>query len=81
MIDLDTGKARHLTTFTPTGSFLNLLPFFDQYHRSMTLWSPDSRKMVIAANDKQGPGIYVIDTQTGTSTRIASGDLASWSRK
>ncbi len=81
VIDLDTGDARHLTTFIPSESFLNLLPYFDQYHRSMTLWSPDSRKMVIAADNGQGAGIYVIDTLAGTSTRIASGDLAFWSWK
>jgi Tol biopolymer transport system component len=81
VIDLDTGDTRNLTTFTPTEAFLNLLPFFDQYHRSITLWSPDSLKMVIAAGDSQDPGIYVIDTMAGTSTRIAPGDLAFWSWK
>jgi Tol biopolymer transport system component len=81
VIDLDTGNTRHLTTFTPTNSFLNLLPFFDQYHRSLTLWSPDSRKLVIAAVDGPDPGIYVIDTVSGDKTRVASGDLAVWSWK
>jgi TolB protein len=81
VIDLDTGEARFLTTFTPTESFLNLLPYFDQYHRSITLWSPDSQEMVIAASDGQEPGIYVIDTVAGTSTRITDGNLAFWSWK
>lgn len=82
VINVDTGDSRHLVTFAPSDSFLNLLPFFDQYQRSIRLWSPDSQKLVVSTIDEQGqPGIYVVDVLEGTSTRIASGDLAFWSWK
>jgi Tol biopolymer transport system component len=82
VVDVETGKVRQLITFAPSDSFLNLLPFYDQYQRSMTLWSPDSREMVVAALDDQDePGIYVIDALEGGSKRIADGDLAFWSWK
>ena len=82
LIEVESGEVRQLITFAPTDSFLNLLPFYDQYQRSMTLWSPDSREMVVAALDEQDqPGIYVIDARGGGSKRIADGDLAFWSWK
>jgi hypothetical protein len=68
--------------FTPTDSFLNIFPFYDQYQRSITIWSPDSREIVIAGSQGQeNPGIYVIDALEGGSARIADGDLAFWSWK
>jgi Tol biopolymer transport system component len=82
VIDLKNSKSRHLIAFTPTESFLNIFPYYDQYQRSITLWSPDSREIVIAGNDDQdNPGIYVIDALEGGSVRIATGDLAFWSWK
>jgi Tol biopolymer transport system component len=81
-INVEDGSSRLLDSFTPTESFLNLLPFYDQYQRSMTLWSPDSRELVVAAFDPQGePGIYVIDALEGGKTQIADGDAAFWSWK
>lgn len=82
VIDLANSETRHLIAFTPTESFLNIFPYFDQYQRSITLWSPDSREMVIAGSDGQGkPGIYVINALEGGSARIADGELAFWSWK
>jgi len=82
VIDLASAESRRLVAFTPTDSFLNIFPYYDQYQRSITLWSPDSREIVIAGRLDQGnPGIYVIDALEGGSTRIADGDLAFWSWK
>jgi Tol biopolymer transport system component len=80
VIDLKNSKSRHLIAFTPTESFLNIFPYYDQYQRSITLWSPDSREIVIAGNDDQdNPGIYVIDALEGRSVRIATGDrIGRW---
>ena len=82
VIDLASAEFRHLIAFTPTESFLNIFPFYDQYQRSITIWSPDSREIVIAGSQGQGdPGIYVINALEGGSARIADGDLAFWSWK
>jgi Tol biopolymer transport system component len=82
VIDVNTGETRLLSTFRPTQSFLNVLPFYDQYHHSITIWSPDSREIVITGIDNQeAPGIYVVNAQDGNSKRIATGDLAFWSWK
>ena len=82
VIDLVNSKSRHLIAFAPTESFLSIFPYFDQYQRSITIWSPDSREIVIASSeDKENPGIYVINALEGGDVRIATGDLAFWSWK
>jgi hypothetical protein len=82
VIDLVNSESRHLIAFTPTESFLSIFPYFDQYQRSITIWSPDSREIVIASSeDKENPGIYVINALEGGDVRIATGDLAFWSWK
>jgi Tol biopolymer transport system component len=82
VIDLVNSESRHLIAFTPTESFLNIFPFYDQYQRSITIWSPDSREIVIAGSENQeNPGIYVINALEGGYARIATGELAFWSWK
>jgi len=82
VLEVETGESHHLVTFAPSDSFLNLLPFFDQYQRSIQLWSPDSRIIVLATEDERDPaGIFTVDTLSGSFSRIASGDLAFWSWK
>jgi hypothetical protein len=43
---VDTEELETLISFTPTSDFLQTVPFFDQYHLSLTFWSPDSRYFV-----------------------------------
>jgi Tol biopolymer transport system component len=83
VIDVQTGISKRLIEFTPTDDFLNIMPYFDQYQRSATIWSPDSTDLVISALDLDGePGIYVIETTEVSETRrLASGRLAFWSWK
>jgi Tol biopolymer transport system component len=83
VLDLQTGSAQRLIRFTPTGDFLNMLQFFDQYQRSATLWSPDSKNLVISALDQDGEyGIYTVDISgQSEANRLASGRLAFWSWK
>lgn len=82
VLEIDSGMSRHLVNFDPSEAFLNLLPFYDQYQRSIRLWSPDSRALVVTALDEQSaPGVYTIDIVSGTFLRIASGDMAFWSWK
>ena len=84
------GEPRSLFRFSPTGEFFTHLSFFDQYAYSHSLWAPDGSALVIAGTEGQqasrrngsGPSggqIYVIDADTGTALRIASGKTAVWS--
>ncbi len=76
-----TGETRELLSFRPTRAFLNILPFFDQYQRSTTLWSPDSKYLVLSALRPDGtPGIFVLPTSGQLSERfLVEGTLAFWS--
>ena len=83
VLDVQTGNSQRLTEFVPTEDFLGILPFFDQYQRSATVWSPDSNNLVISALDQDGEhGIYAIEISGNSEVRrIASGRLAFWSWK
>ena len=57
------------------------LPYFDQYLRSTSLWSPDSRALAYPALTAEGtPGIFV-SPASGTlrPQLVAEGDFAHWS--
>ncbi len=80
--DLGSGNTSRVTAFNPTDSFLQIFPFYDQYQRSGTIWSPDSKNLVLAGVDSSGDaGIFVVDADGGRSQKIADGDLAFWSWK
>jgi Tol biopolymer transport system component len=80
--DLVDGKTKQAAAFQPTDSFLQVFPFFDQYQRSGTIWSPDSQNLVLAGIDSSGnPSIYVVGADGSQSQKIADGDLAFWSWK
>jgi Tol biopolymer transport system component len=83
VLDVQTGSSQRLIEFTPTEDFLSILPFFDQYQRSATVWSPNSNNLVISALDKDGEGgIYSIEvSENSEARRLASGRLAFWSWK
>jgi TolB protein len=83
VLDVETGNSQRLIEYTPTEGFLSILPFFDQYQRSTTIWSPDSNNLVISAFDQDGEqGIYAIDAAGNSEARqLASGSLAFWSWK
>jgi len=83
VLDVTTGNSQRLIEYTPTEDFLSILPFFDQYQRSATIWSPDSSNLVISAFDQDGEqGIYAIDAAGNSEARrLASGSLAFWSWK
>lgn len=80
---VDTKELETLITFSPTPEFMQTVPFFDQYHLSLTFWSPDSRYFVVTkeAENKNGEGaVWVLDT-TGQAEalRVGDGTLAVWS--
>jgi TolB protein len=65
----------------PTGTFLQgYLAFFDQYARSMSIWSPDSTAFAYAAiDDTVGNHIWVQQLDEAEPTRITRGLFVAWS--
>ncbi len=82
-VDAATAKTWTIARFPTTRGLLNILPFFDQYQRSASLWSPDSRYLVFTALSAGGdPSIYVVPADGSLKPRLlAPGDSAFWSGK
>ncbi len=72
-----------LIAFSPTADFFQTIPFFDQYHLSLTFWSPDSRYFVVTKRNEDGSqdgAVWVMDTTGQEEPRqIGEGRLAVWS--
>lgn len=83
MLDVISGESQELFTFQPTDQFSAILPYFDQYHQSITIWSPDSNNVVLSFLDAAGtPGIAVAAASGQLEPRLlAEGYLAFWSWK
>lgn len=81
--DVQTAKTWTIAWFPATRGLLTILPFFDQYQRSVTIWSPDSRYTVFTAISSQGePAVYVAHADGSVKPRfLTAGDSAFWSRK
>jgi len=82
-LNVETEESKTLITFRPTEQFLNILPYFDQYHQSATIWSPDSNNLVLSfLNENNNPGIAVIAASGQLEPRfLTSGYIAFWSWK
>ena len=83
VLDVNTGENHELFNFVPTQEFLSVLSYFDQYHQSNTIWSPDNNNLVLSFLDSQGqPGIAVVAASGQLEPRLlAHGILAFWSWK
>lgn len=83
MLDVKTGESQELFTYQPTEQFKNILPYFDQYHQSNTIWSPDNNNLVLSFLDQDGkPGIAIVAASGQLQPRLlAQGYLAFWSWK
>lgn len=80
VLDVTTGESRELFTYRPTQQFLSVLPYFDQYHQSATIWSPDNNNLVLSFLGESGPGIAVVAASGNLEPRfLAQGYLAFWS--
>jgi TolB protein len=81
VLDAASGESHEVFTYRPTQQFLSVLPYFDQYHQSVTIWSPDNNNLVLSFLDNQGsPGIGVIAASGNLEPRfLAQGYLAFWS--
>ncbi|HEY3475054.1 MAG TPA: hypothetical protein VGK56_10625 [Anaerolineales bacterium] len=80
VLNVISGESRDLFTYRPTPQFLNVLPYFDQYHQSATIWSPDNNNLVLSFLGQSGPGIAVVAASGNLQPRmLAQGYLAFWS--
>jgi len=80
VLDVTTGKSTSLSTFLPTRDMVYLLNFFDQFARSHSLWSPDGRYLTYGATDALGQSVVMlVDTHTGSTTKVAPGSIGVWS--
>jgi TolB protein len=81
VLNVTSGESRDLFTYRPTQQFLSLLPYFDQYHQSVTIWSPDNNNLVLSFLGQSGaPGIAVVAASGKLEPRfLAQGFLAFWS--
>ncbi len=77
------GSTHNVATYTPSERFLQVIPYFEQYHQSLTIWSPDSKNLVVSAYGSDGtPGIFVVAASGRLEPRhIADGWMAFWSWK
>ncbi len=81
IIESDTGRVRRLGPVVPSVEFHGTyVPYFDQYNRSGTIWSPDSRYVLLNAQteDENRPGIYLVDVETMERELIAHGHMPFW---
>jgi len=62
-------------------TFLNIFPFFDQYQRSATIWSPDSRYLVVSAiANESTQGLFIVPASGDFEPRfLTEGRLGFWS--
>jgi hypothetical protein len=80
--DVEAETLEPLVSFTPTNAFLQTVPFFDQYHLSLTFWSPDSRYFVVTKKNKDDErgSVWVFDTTGQDEARkVGEGNFAVWS--
>jgi TolB protein len=74
------GRIFDFPGFAPTTAFIrDYLPFWDQYSRSLTVWSADSTRFVYPAAGANGDEIFVqtVAPEAGP-LRVTAGAFASW---
>lgn len=67
-------------SFRPTGTFVrDYLPFWDQYLRSSTPWSPDSAALTHTAVGEDGPEVRLQPADGSAATVLGAGEMSWWS--
>ncbi len=81
VMDAHSGASHAVESYPPTERFLSVIPYFDQYDHALTIWSPDSRNLVISAYRSDGtPSVWVVDASGHVDPRfIADGWMGFWS--
>jgi Tol biopolymer transport system component len=77
----DGTRTRAYASIVPSRTFLDAyIVFFDQYARSMTLWSPDSQAFAYAAvSPTSGSTIFVQLLDADEPVPVGRGQFVSWS--
>ena len=78
------GNTRDLGSFIPSTEFLNIIPYFNQYQRSATIWSPDGENIVISGlgGNEGVPIILLVPSSGNLEPRfLVEGTSAYWSWK
>ena len=78
----DGDRSVRLSRFLPSPTFAQeYLPFFDQFARALSPWSPDGERFVYAGTDPRGEaGIWVQSADGAVPPiHVAEGAFASWS--
>jgi TolB protein len=77
----DGTSSRDFGGFRPSSSFLSeYLPFWGQYVRSLTTWSPQSDAFVYAASTDSGEVIRIQRLADADTVELGPGSFASWLR-
>ncbi len=81
VVRVSTGSILELARFEPTRDFLELIPFNDQYHHSLTIWAPDSSHLVYTGQDERGEDVVWLVPSDGSAPPkwMFEGSLAIWS--
>ena len=81
VMDARSSESWNVATFPITRGSLSTLQFFDQYHRSESIWSPDGNWLVFSAVARGGfPGIFLGSASGNLKPRfVTRGDLGAWS--
>ncbi|MEX0787594.1 MAG: hypothetical protein WD040_02225 [Anaerolineales bacterium] len=77
------GTTKFLGNFRPSQATLGILPFFDQYQRSATIWSPDGNYLVISAlYGADAEVLFLVPSSGNIEPRyLVDGGQAFWSWK
>jgi len=82
LLDPSTGATETLGSFRPAPEFLRrILPFYDQYARSSTVWAPSGRQIVFNGLNEAGrQAVFVIDLddREAGAREIAEGAVPLW---
>jgi Tol biopolymer transport system component len=84
VLNVESGRLNYLLSIRPTRAFLGqVIPFYDQYQRSHTIWSPDSSHIVVnGVTEDNRPGIFAVDADgEGKPQLLAYGISPFWSWK
>jgi Tol biopolymer transport system component len=84
VMEVKSGKTHVVASFFPSDEFMQVLPYFDQYHQSATIWSPDSKNLIVSAYFPQqdASAILVAAASGKLDPRfLAEGQIAFWSWK
>ncbi len=84
IVDANTGAKIKVADTFPSRQFIQYFPYFDQYSRAVTPWSPDGRRLVLASlspsRETADVAVATLNSAGGIDlNRIATGTIAFWS--